>query len=54
MKLKQECYGGQIQSSCQAVWRRSTRVEGCWAFVMVERQASGFSSVGAKFVVSEY
>lgn len=45
-------YGGQILNSCQAVWLGSIQVEGCWAFVMVDRQASGFSSVGAKFVVS--
>lgn len=45
-------YGGQILNSCQAVWLGSIQVEGCWAFVMVEKQALVFSSVRAKFVVS--
>lgn len=45
-------YGGQILNSCLAVWLGSIQVEGCWVFVMVERQGSGFSSVGAKFGVA--
>ncbi len=31
-------YGGQILNSCQAVWLGSIQVEGCWAFVMVQRR----------------
>ena len=45
-------YRGQILNSCLAVWLGSIQVEGCWVFVMVGRQGSGFSSVGAKFGVA--